>query len=362
MRRGRRLALLALLGVLCSACGAAPPGIAAPPSRTATPASTPSSPSSSATPPPAAPALSPATPLPGQAAALAALPPGVPFTGQLLISDRGNDRLLMVDASGAVTWTFPAPGARLSAPFGAPDDAFFTPDGRDIIANAEGSQTVTAIDRSTGTILWQVGHNGVRGRGTGYFSEPDDAVPGPSGDIWVADIRNCRLVELGPGGQWLGVRGNETCVHNPPVSFAEPNGAFPTPGGSMVVTEIWGSRVTWLNPDGSVRWSVRTPAAYPSDALAYPDGSVLLTDYSNPGAVYRISPTGQVLWAYHPTGAAGLDHPSIAIPLASNRVAICDDWGSRIEVVDPSTGQVVWTFTGQGSSRLSFPDGLDYLP
>lgn len=361
MSRRRPAALVALAGAICAACSAVPPGPGTS-AGSARPAPLQSGASPSPSAPLAVPVLKQTVPLPGQAAALPPLPPGVPFSGQLLISDRGNDRLLMVNAAGAVTWTFPAPGAHLPLPFGAPDDAFFTPDGREIIANAEGSQTVTAIDRAAGTILWQVGHNGVRGRGTGYFSEPDDAVPGPNGDIWVADIRNCRLVELGPGGQWLGVRGNETCVHNPPVSFAEPNGAFPTPGGSMVITEIWGSRVTWLNPDGSVRWSVRTPAAYPSDALAYPDGSVLLTDYSSPGAVYRISSTGQILWSYRPVGAARLDHPSIAIPLASNRVAICDDWDNRIQVVDPTTGQVVWTFTGQGSSRLSLPDGLDYLP
>ncbi|HYA00111.1 MAG TPA: PQQ-binding-like beta-propeller repeat protein [Candidatus Binatia bacterium] len=327
----------------------APAGVQTAPSGGTTPA----------TPASAAPAV---VQLPGQAAAFLAVAPGVPFTGELLISDRGNHRLLLVGADGSVSWEFPSPGRTLPVTFGAPDDAFYTQDGRTVIANAEGSQTVTAVDVATSTVLWQVGHNGVRGTAPGYFSEPDDAVPSADGSIWVADIRNCRLVHLGSGGAWLGTIGGGGCRHDPPGSLDLPNGAFPAPDGSRVITEIGGSWVTWLNPDGTVRWSTRSPALYPSDAVPYPDGSVLLTDYSYPGAVYRIDSSGKVVWSYRPRGASSLDHPSIALPLAANRVAVCDDWGNKVLIVDPTTNTVVWTFTGQGSTRLSLPDGLDYLP
>jgi outer membrane protein assembly factor BamB len=286
----------------------------------------------------------------------------VPFTGKLLIADRGNGRIIEINARGVVDWMFPRPGQKLPVRFGAPDDAFYTADGRTIIANAEGRQTVTAIDRATGTILWQVGKYNVRSSGVGYFNEPDDAVPQPDGTIWVADIRNCRLVHLGAMGAWLGTLGNRTCRHNPPKSFAEPNGAFAAAGGSLIVTEIGGSWVTSLTPGGPVAWSVRAPVRYPSDAMQISDGSVLLTDYSLPGAVVRLSNTGKTLWYYRPSGAAELNHTSIAIPLASNRVAICDDFHSRIVVVDPATNQVIWTFTGSGSSRLFYPDGIAYEP
>lgn len=300
--------------------------------------------------------------LPGASFALAALPPGVPFTGKLLIADRGNGRIIEINADGVVDWLFPRPGQKLPVRFGAPDDAFYTADGKTIIANAEGRQTVTAIDRATGTILWQVGKYDVRSSAVGYFNEPDDAVPQPDGTIWVADIRNCRLVHLSAAGAWLGTLGNRACRHNPPKSFAEPNGAFPTPTGSLIVTEIGGSWVTSLVPGGAVAWSVRAPVRYPSDGMEMPGGSVLLTDYSLPGAVVRLSSTGKTLWYYRPSGRAELNHTSIAIPLASNRVAICDDFDSRIMVVDPATNQVIWTFAGSGPSQLFYPDGIDYEP
>ncbi len=310
----------------------------------------------------AAPALPPASRLPGAAFALPALPPGVPFTGRLLIADRGNDRIIEITASGDVNWVFPRAGQRLTVPFGAPDDAFYTADGAAIIANSESHQTVTAIDRATGTILWQVGKYNVRSSAVGYFNEPDDAVPQPDGTVWVADIRNCRLVHLSAAGAWLGSLGNHVCRHDPPLSYADPNGAFPTPLRSLIVTEIGGSWVTSMVPGGSVAWSVRAPVGYPSDAMQMPDGSVLLTGYSIPGAVVRLSSTGKTLWRYQPSGSAELDHTSIAIPLASNRIAICDDFHSRIVVVDPATDQVIWTFKGSGFSRLLYPDGIDYEP
>jgi outer membrane protein assembly factor BamB len=298
----------------------------------------------------------------GASFALPALPAGVPFTGKLLIADRGNGRIIEIGANGAVDWVFPRPGQKLPVRFGAPDDAFYSADGTTIIANSESRQTVTAIDRATGTILWQVGKYNVRSSAVGYFNEPDDAVPQADGTIWVADIRNCRLVHLSAAGAWLGTLGDRACRHNPPRSFADPNGAFASTGGSLIVTEIGGSWVTSLTPGGPVAWSVRAPVRYPSDAMQLPGGSVLLTDYSSPGAVVRLSTTGKTLWYYRSSGAAELNHTSIAIPLASNRIAICDDFHSRIVVVDPATDQVIWTFTGSGSSRLFYPDGIDYEP
>lgn len=302
--------------------------------------------------------------LPGQAAALPALPPGVPFTGHLLISESSSEsRILEINPSGAVTWALSTTSPPLVHPLGAPDDAFYTTDGSAIVGNSESGQGAMAVNRITGAVIWQVGSYLDRGSDLTHFNNPDDAVPAADGSVWMADIRNCRLLHLnGATGAVIAVLGGHGCSHNPPRQFSEPNGAFPTPDGSLVVTEISGSRVTWLNADGTVRWSDRVPVGYPSDAMAYPDGSVLLTDYSPVGAVLHIAADGKVIWRYSPRGAAQLDHPSIAIPLASNRIAICDDFNNRIVIVDPTTSTVVWQWSGGTTFRLLRPDGLDYRP
>ncbi len=302
--------------------------------------------------------------LPGQGAALPALPPGVPFTGHLLIAESSRkSRILEINPSGTVTWTLSTASPPLAHPLGAPDDAFYTTGCTAIVANSEYGQGALAVNRLTSAVLWQIGSYLRRGDNLTHFNNPDDAVPAADGTVWMADINNCRLLHLnGATGALIGMLGGHGCSHNPPWQFSEPNGAFPTSSGSLVVTEISGSWVTWLNPNGSVRWSHRVPAAYPSDALALPDGSVLLTDYSSFGAVLRVAADGTVVWRYAPSGAGQLNHPSIAIPLASNRIAICDDFGNRIIVVDPTTSRVVWEWSGNAAYHLLRPDGLDYRP
>ncbi|MHB8718403.1 MAG: outer membrane protein assembly factor BamB family protein [Candidatus Dormibacteria bacterium] len=356
----RRLTLLALV-VCLGGCAPAAAGVS--PAARLSPTAQ-ASPSGTAVPPSPSPTPLPELPLPGEAASLPAVPAGVPFTGHLLIAESSShSRLLEIDAKGDVTWSFSTAAPPLAHPLGAPDDAFYTPDGSTILLSSEDGQGGMAIDRLSGRVRWQIGTYGVRGRDATHFNNPDDLVPAADGTAWLADIRNCRLLHLdAQTGAIIATLGAGGCRHDPPQQFSTPNGAFPTRDGSLVVTEINGSWVSWLNADGSVRWSHRVPAAYPSDAMAYPDGSVLLTDYSSLGQVLRIAPDGRVLWRYAPRGANQLNHTSIAIPLAVNRVAICDDYDNRIVIVDPTTSTVVWQWSGSGQYHLLRPDGLDYRP
>lgn len=312
-------------------------------------------------PSPTATATSTPTPdlLLGMAVALPATPAGVPFTGHLLIAENsGSGRIIEIDASGHVTWAFPASGSRSA--LGPWDDAFYTPNLRTIIANSEEGQTVIAIDIASHTVHWVAGEPNEIGAGPRHFNHPDDAVPAPDGTIHVADIGNCRIVHLSASGHYLDSMGNGACYHAPPGSFGSPNGAFPTPNGNLVVTEINGSWVDLLSHTGSLIWATQAPVRYPSDALAYPDGTVLLTDYTWPGKVIRMTSRGRVVWYYAPTNAQTLNHPSIAIPLASNRVAVCDDYNNRVFIVDPTTNSVVAVYSSPGGVPLLHPDGLAY--
>jgi outer membrane protein assembly factor BamB len=310
---------------------------------------------------------SPVTPaaflLPGAAATLPDVPPGVPFTGHLLIAENSSqNRILEIDPTGAVTWTFATTSPPLHHPLGPPDDTFYSANGSSILMSSETGQGVLDIARTSGTVLWQLGAYLHRGDTSNLFSNPDDAVPAADGTVWLADIRNCRVLHINSTGAVMSILGGHGCRHNPPQQFSEPNGAFPTADGSLVVTEISGDWVTWINPDGSVRWSHKAPTVYPSDALGYSDGSVLLTDYTSPGSVLHIAPDGTVLWRYSPRGMNQLNHPSIAIPIASNRVAVVDDLNNRIEIIDPTTSAVVWQWSGSGAYHLVHPDGIDYRP
>ena len=320
---------------------------------------------------PSAPRTAPGPSGPPASATPSTAPPRVPprFGGGLLIADRGNGRLLVVDERKNILWSFPG---RSSLPRGqhfSADDAFLAPDGRSIVANDEAHQVIDRIDIATGRVIWQYGRYDHAGAGAGYLHTPDDAYPLANGDIVVADIRNCRILELTPAKRIARQWGHTLhCLHRPPTSFAQPNGDTPLADGGILITEITGSRVVRLDRSGRVVFDLRAPVRYPSDAQLDGDGNVVVVDYSNPGAVLRLRPDGHILWRYRPTNGVGrLDHPSLALPLPDGTIVLNDDFRHRVVVIDPRTNRIVWQYghadrAGRAAGYLNTPDGICLIP
>jgi len=290
----------------------------------------------------------------------------------VLIADRNDNRLVVVNPSGTVIWQFPDRGDLAAGQtFKTPDDAFFTPNGKDIIVTEEDDYVISEVSLATDHIVWQYGHPGVPGSGPGFLDNPDDAMMLPDGDVVLADIKNCRLVVLRPPAQApvevIGVPGD--CGHAPPTGWGSPNGVFPLLTGNWVVTEINGDWVDGFDlANKQVLWSTNPPGvAYPSDTNQVANGVYITADYSNPGQVVEFSSTGQLVWRYAPTGAQTLDQPSLALPLPNGDVLLNDDWNHRVIVVDPKTDQIVWQYghtgvPGDGPGFLYKPDGVDLVP
>ena len=113
--------------------------------------------------------------------------------GPVLMADEGNNRLIVVDPQGRTLWTWPQAGdLPPGVSFKSPDDAFFTPNGKQIIATEEEYSVVTLIDVASRKILGRYGTPGVPGDGPNQLSNPDDALVLPDGDVLTADIKNCR--------------------------------------------------------------------------------------------------------------------------------------------------------------------------
>ena len=284
--------------------------------------------------------------------------------GVLLISDRGNSRVIELDGRGNIVWQFPPPGYKGAIPFDQNDDAFYSPDYHYVSTNEEFEHTVQVIDRTTGQVTWRYGTPYRAGSGPNLLNGPDDAYVLPDGRVMVADIKNCRVLLISPDKHTTQVGHTGVCRHDPAHGyFASPNGDAPSADHRfVVVTEIGGS---WVNvftlPDFRYQYSFRSPAQYASDAIMQPDGTFLISDYVSPGAVYRLDHSGRLLWKY----ATGLDHPSIAIGLPNGYVCISDDYGDRVLIVDPATNTVKWQYgvknsPGRTAGHLYIPDGLDF--
>jgi DNA-binding beta-propeller fold protein YncE len=330
-----------------------------------------------------APARAASTPVPSSATAAwppsAAAPgylaagsdPGV-LPGPILVADKKNNRLVVVSSQGQVLWQWPqagdlAPGQT----FLIPDDAFFTPDGKAIVATQEDNFVITQIDIATRRIVWRYGTPGTHGSGPNQLWNPDDGMMLPDGTVIAPDIRNCRIVDLAPASPGplatLGTLGS--CQHRPPSSFGSPNGVFPLPNGHFLVTEINGDWVDEIDRAGNVSWSTHPPGvAYPSDSSQYAPGQYLTVDYSNPGQVVLFDRSGGTLWRWNPSSGDGrLNHPSLAEGLPNGDILLNDDGNHRVIVIDPRQNRIVWQYghTGQAGDQpgyLDTPDGLDPVP
>ena len=329
--------------------------VGGPAPRSAAPAD-PASPSPTASPTPPGPAPSGS--------------PAGPFPGGLLIADRANGRIIVVNDAGRIVWRFPIANSLPAGWRGVnADDAFLAPDGRSIVANDESHETIVRIDVATRRVIWTYGHYGRMGSAAGFLHTPDDAYPLANGDIVVADIENCRILEIAPDKSIVRSWGKTGVCRTGSGTFARPNGDTPLPDGGLLVTEIAGSRVVRLAPDGRVMFDIHVPVAYPSDAQLDAQGNVVVADFSSIGQVVAVNPVnGALVWRWrYRSGVRRLDHPSLATPLADGTVVVNDDFRNRMIVIDPRRGRIVWQYgrtdvAGRAAGLLSDPDGHQPLP
>ena len=290
-----------------------------------------------------------------------------PLPGDVLIADRGNNRMLMVTPDHHVIWRFPRPGTGVSLYFD--DDTFFTPSGHQIISNEEEHQDIVRVTYPSGKLVWRYGHPGQAGSAPGYMNTPDDAYALPHGLVIVADAYNCRVLEI-RGQRIVRVLGTTgVCVHNPPASFGDINGDTPLPDGHILISEINGGYIDDVTLSGRLVHVYEAPVTYASDPQLTRNGNIIVADYARPGGVVILNRrTGAVMWSYHPSSGPGmLDHPSLAAMLPNGNVIVGDDFNDRVIVIDPQTKRIVWQYGhtavgGTGPGYLHVPDGFEFIP
>ncbi len=295
------------------------------------------------------------------------LRPPAPIPGYLLIADRGNNRMLLVDSAKRIYWRYPRADG-VAMPFRFDDDTFFGPQHDRVISNQEEQHTIQIVSFPAGRILWRFGHVNVKSGAPGYLNTPDDAYLLPNHLVSVADAYNCRVLFISPAHRVVRMYGTTgVCRHNPPSELGAVNGATPLPNGDTLVSEITGSWIDDISRSGRLRWAVQAPVSYPSDPQLLAPDRILLADYAHPGHALIMSRTGRVLWRYGPSSGAGeLDHPSLAMRIAPGLVAINDDYRDRVIIVSIRTHRIVWQYghtdqAGTGPGYLNTPDGMDLL-
>jgi outer membrane protein assembly factor BamB len=297
---------------------------------------------------------------------------GSPYFGnKLLIADRGNNRIILLNDAGRIIWTYPSASA--PAPPGGfyfPDDAFFIRHGTAIISNQEHNNTVVEIAYPSGKLLFTYGHPHVAGGSPGYLHNPDDAYLLRNGNISVADPMNCRVLVIDPTTKavltQIGTTGS--CTHNPPSGLGSPNGDTPLANGNLLVSEINGNWIDEYTTAGRLVWDCQLPSVgYVSDPQQIGPDRYLVAGYETQGSFVEFNRKCDVLYRYSPaSGPGAVNHPSLVELLPSGVLMANDDYNHRIVAVDPSTGALVWQYgatgvAGRTAGLLNTPDGFDLL-
>jgi len=279
----------------------------------------------------------------------------------VLIADRGNNRVLLVSPDKTILWEYDFVGLPRS---NGPDDAFFTDGGKSVIVNLEHQQVIQIIDIASKRIIWQYGTFGRRGAKNELLDFPDDAYRLANGDVMVADIRNCRIIEISPSKQIVRQAGaTDRCGSRPPL-LDSPNGDTPMPNGHVLVSTIRDHSMVELDAQWQQVTKLRLPVRYPSDPQPTRAGNFLISSYTRPGKIIEINRDGQVVWQYTAADEGGLNRPSLAIELPNGNIMANDDLNHRVVVIDKASKRILWQYgvtghRGSAPGYLAIPDGLD---
>ncbi len=208
--------------------------------------------------------------------------------GPVLIADRGNDRLVLVDPEGRVLWTFPEPGDL------APGEPSKVPD--DVPARIYGPGRQAAA-RTT--------HRGSSG-------SPNGAFPMRNGHYLVTEIR----------GAWI----DEFDLRTGTMlkSFRAPSVRYPAdtneiaPGRYLTADYSKPGQLVIFDDKGHVFWRYKPGGKdaldRPSLALALPNGDIIANDDYNHRVIVVDPKTNRIVWQYGETGRPGREPGRLNIP------------------------------------------------
>ncbi|MCE9614325.1 MAG: hypothetical protein K8T26_08615 [Lentisphaerae bacterium] len=207
--------------------------------------------------------------------------------GRTLVADTTNDRVIEVTPDGQIAFSsdqFQGGTGRLSdgTRLSYPNNALELADGNLLITDRNNNRCLT-IDH-TGRVLWQYGAD---------IRHPHNAEPLPNGNVLLADSDANRIIEITPGGTIAWSYGDGSAA-----MLNWPRHARRLSNGNTLITDSKNSRVIEVTPAGDTVWCFQVDyfaKFYTAEPLA--GGNVLIADQQG-HQVLEVDPAGTVVWAF----------------------------------------------------------------
>jgi hypothetical protein len=193
-----------------------------------------------------------------------------------------DNRVLLVDPSGNIVWQYGQFGVTGSGPdeLNAPVQSTWTPE-KTVYITDQGNQRVIEVDMKK-NILWQYGTTGVSGSGFDELNNPNSAELLANGDVLIADESNNRVIEVQKGSE------NVVATWTAQGTMNAPAFASLLPNGQILVADGGNNRVITLDKGDNIKFQYVTNTQQgsnsnpaPSRAIKTMNGKIVISDQFN---------------------------------------------------------------------------------
>ncbi len=266
-------------------------------------------------------------------------------SGNVLIADQFNNRVIELSRAGFVVWHF-GTGSFIAGPHTvvAPNDAQRVPGGLTLIAGtgappgAPGYPAGGAVDsrvllvNRADKIVWQYGKAGVNGTGPNRLNTPVQATWLPNHDVLITDQGNDRVIMVTPAKKIVWQYGKTGVAGSGPDELNTPNSAELLANGHILIADEGGNRVIEVTKAKSIVWTYSAGLNAPAFASRLPDGHTLITDGGN-NRVIEVTHAKAIVWTYTTNTQPGSNSnpaPSQAVRLRNGDTLIADQFNDRV--------------------------------
>jgi hypothetical protein len=208
-----------------------------------------------------------------------------------------DNRVILVAPDGNIEWQYGRFGVTGSGhnELNTPVQDTWLPSGNVLITD-QGNQRIIEVTHNH-RIVWQYGTTGVSGIGPDQLNNPNSAELLDNGNILIADENNNRAIEVTRAKEIVATftAGGTTSG----VAFASR-----LPSGNTLITDSNNSRIVEVNASDQVVWEYFTntekrsnPAPLPTRAIRLSDGNTIISDQFN-HRVIIVNPRKHIVASY----------------------------------------------------------------
>ncbi len=206
--------------------------------------------------------------------------------GSVYVADEGHARLVRLWGDGTFLGELGGPGDLGGAELaGAGALAVSAATGQTYVADAGHNRILVYGPEGSLLARWGAGAgDGASGDGPGAFDHPEAVAVAPSGDVYVADTGNDRVVGLSPGGGAIAEWGSKGAANG---RFRSPSGVAVDAAGDVYVLDSENNRVEVFEAGGRflARWGLRGTGpgelSQPAAIAVGCEGDVYVDDTNN---------------------------------------------------------------------------------